>query len=147
MANPFNTVVSYPIPAYQNLPIEPQFFQPSRFVISAIALGKTTTITTSTANNYVIGQQIRLVIPNGFGCGQLNGQTGIVIGIISPTQLTINLSSMGADPFVNNTQLKNQPQTIAIGDINTGIINSNGETLPFGFVPGIPGSFENISPL
>jgi len=42
-----NTVLSPPIPPYQNLPIESQFYQPSQFFISAISLGTTTTVTTT----------------------------------------------------------------------------------------------------
>ena len=44
-----------PTPAYNNPPIEPQFYQPSRFVISAISNGNPTTVTTSEENNYVVG--------------------------------------------------------------------------------------------
>ena len=58
-----NSVISYPTPPYQNPPIEPQFYQPSAFVISAITLGPQTTITTTVNNNYVIGQLCRLIIP------------------------------------------------------------------------------------
>jgi hypothetical protein len=138
-----NTVISFPIPPYSNVPIQPQNFQPSVFFISNISLGFTTTITTTVNHNYVIGQEIRLLIPNGFGCTALNEQTGFIINIPAPNQLTINLSSIGVSAFTPNSQLKTQPQTIAVGSINTGAINANGLS-PTSTI--IPGSFINISP-
>jgi hypothetical protein len=146
-----NTVISFPIPAFQNVPIEPQFYQPSRFVIVDVALGQTTTVTTNINQNYVIGQEVRLLFPSKYGCGALNEKTGIVISIPTPNQVELNIYSVGVDPFIPSPiflpfESKTPPQIVAIGDINTGLISSTGRTLPFGIVPTIPGSFENISP-
>lgn len=99
-------VISYPIPAYQNVPINAQYYQPSRFVITAITLGLTTTVTTSTAHNYVIGQEVRFIIPIPYGSFQLNEQTGYVISIPSITQVVVSINSLrnvdtfNANPFV-----------------------------------------------
>jgi len=71
-------VISYPIPAYSNLPIESDFYQPSRFVISNVFLGKTTVVNTTADMDYVVGQEIRLIIPREFGCYQLNNVKGYV---------------------------------------------------------------------
>ncbi len=136
------TVISYPIPAYQNVPIEPEFYQPSRFFISNITLGQTTIVTTSVDNNYVIGQQVRLIIPNLFGTRGLNEKTGFVISIISPNQVELDIYSQGMDQFINSSATT-KPQILAIGDINTGLINSLVTTRSS---PYIPGSFINISP-
>ena len=57
------TVVSNPTPPYSNPPINPQYFQPNAFVISNISFGQSTTVTTVLNNNFVIGQEIRLLIP------------------------------------------------------------------------------------
>ncbi len=54
-----NTVISYPIPPYSNVPINAQYYEPSQFVITAVALGVTTTITTQVDHNIVVGQQCR----------------------------------------------------------------------------------------
>jgi len=137
------TVISYPIPAYQNLPIEPQFYQPSRFVISAIALGVTTVVTTTVNNNYVIGQLVRLIIPPSFGTRQLNEQQGYVISIPNPNQVELTIYSVGFDAFINSTATT-QAQILAIGDINTGVTNANGRSSTGTFIPG---SFINISPV
>jgi len=55
-----STVISYPIPAYSNVPIEPQFYKPRQFFITGLALGQTTTVTTSMPMDYVVGQQCRI---------------------------------------------------------------------------------------
>lgn len=140
---PLNTVISYPIPDYSNPPIEPQFYIPGKFFITAITLGEVTTVTTSVNHNYVIGQQVRILIPNGYGCVGLNEQTGFVIEIPSITQVVVDIFSIGIDPFFNAMQ-PTQPQILAIGDINSGQINSSGRLNQGTFVPG---SFINISPL
>lgn len=137
------TVVSYPISAYQNVPIEAQFYQPSRFVISAISLGQTTTVTTTTDQNYVIGQQVRLLIPPSFGSIGLNDQTGFVISIPSITQVTLDINSVGVDAFISSSATT-KAQILAIGDVNTGIISTTGRVQSS---TNIPGSFINISPI
>ncbi len=138
------TVISYPIPLYQNVPIRSDFFQPSQFFISAISLGLTPTITTTANLNYVIGQEIRLMIPPTFGCRQLNGQAGIVLAIPDDNQVTVNIdSSKNVDAFILSSATT-QAQILAIGDINSGVISSNGPNIP---LVAIPGSFINISPL
>lgn len=93
------TVISYPIPAYSNVEIEPQFYQPSRFVISAITRGSTTTVTTSTDHNYVIGQLVRLLVPSAYGIGQINNQEGYVISVPSSTQVVVVIDSSRYSAF------------------------------------------------
>lgn len=94
------TVISFPIPPYANVPIEPQFYQPSRFVISAISLGPTTTITTSVNHNYVIGQLVRLLIPQAYGSFQLNEVKAYVISIPTTTQVVLDFDSRNTNPFI-----------------------------------------------
>lgn len=244
-----NTVISPPIPAFQNPPIQPGFFKPRVFIISDISLGQTTTVTTTTDLNYVLGQLCRLLIPNGYGSRGLNEQLGYVITrpndvaiflaqdpadgtgtytanllttfvvdnpnvfllpgsikfyfdytlpdqtlyidngeglityvsgtftisagtidyetgaitltfIVAPPALTtakasfaynlgsytdrvtLDIYSVGIDPFIN-ASLNIQPQIVAVGDINTGFLNSTGRIFP---TTTIPGSFQNISP-
>lgn len=137
------TVISYPIPPYANVPIQSDFYQPSQFFISAITLGQTTTVTTTTDNNYVIGQEVRLIIPPSFGCRQLNQQTGIVLSLPAPNQVEININSIGYDQFIASSA-PSKAQILAIGDVNTGQTNTNGIISSLTFVPG---SFINISPL
>lgn len=134
-------VISYPIPPYQNLPIEPQFYQPSAFFISNVALGIMTTVTTSVDHNYVVGQLVRLLIPETYGSRGLNESQGYVVSIPASNQVLLNInSSNNVNPFVNSGQ-PTKPQILAIGDVNTGVTNtgrSNNGTY-------IPGSFIDIS--
>lgn len=132
-----------PIPPYTNPPIEPQFYMPSRFEITNISLGSTTIITTSTNHNYVIGQLVRLLVPSGYGCNALNNQLGYVISIPSPSEVEVNINSLNITPFIN-ANLNTVPQIVAVGDINTGQINSSGLLIQNIFIPG---SFQDISPL
>ena len=130
-----------PIPPYSNIPIEPQNFQPSRFVITAVSLGLTTTITTAVNHNYIVSQECRLLIPFGYGCTQLNQLTGLVSSIPSPNQVVLTLNSQNSNAFIS-ASLSQQPQIVAIGSINTGAINANGINSTLSYVPG---AFKNIS--
>lgn len=139
------SVLTYPIPAYQNLPIEPDFYQPSRFVISNIALGLTTLVTTSVNHNYVIGQECRLLIPAPFGCYQLNEVLGYVLSIPMSNQVELSINSLiNVDQFIASSDTyPSVAQIVAVGDLNSGQINSNGRIQNKTYIPG---SFINISP-
>lgn len=136
------TVISYPIPPYQNLPIEPQFYQPNVFVISGITLGQTTIVTTIEDMNYVVGQLVRLIIPPSFGTRQLNEQTAYVISLPAPNQVELAISSVGMDSFISSSA-RTKPQILGIGDINSGVVNSSGRINTGTYILG---SFINISP-
>lgn len=130
-----------PIAPYSNPPINPQYYQPSRFFISAISLGSTTTVTTTEDNNYVIGQLCRLIIPPGNVSRQLNEAQGYVLSLPADDQVELDIYSSGVDTFVT-TATGTQPQILAIGDINQGQINTTPST-----VTTYPaGAFINISP-
>lgn len=142
-------VISFPTPPYSNPPIEPQFYQPQVFVISAIALGYQTTVTTSVNHDYVIGQLVRLLIPSKYGSRLLNEQEGFVIAIPASNQVTLDINSFGVDAFISSPtflpyQSQTLPQIAAIGDQNSGPLNANGRSPTQTFIDG---SFLNISPL
>jgi hypothetical protein len=138
------TVISFPIPAYQNVPIHAEYYLPSRFLISGISLGITTIITTTENINYVVGQEIRLLIPISFGSFQLNGLTGFVLSLPSSNQVEISIdSSKNVDAFTASGNPIESAQIVAIGDINTGATNAQGELNQGTYIPG---SFINISP-
>lgn len=135
------TVISGPVPPYANPPINADFYSPNVFIISAITLGATTTVTTTTDLNFVISQLVRLIIPPSFGCRQLNGQTGYVLSVPSSTQVVLNIYSAGGDPFIASSA-RTKAQILPIGDISCGAINSNGRMSNSTYIPG---SFLNIS--
>ena len=105
-----------------------------------MTLGQTTTVTTSVDQNYVIGQLVRLDIPQGFGARQLNQQTGYVISIPASNQVVLTIDSSNADPFHTSTAIT-KPQIVAIGDVLSGTTNNQGR---LNNATTIPGSFINI---
>lgn len=128
-----------------NPPINPQYFQPSLFDISALVLGVNTLVTTSVNHNYVLGQNVRLLIPNTYGSIQINERQGIVIAIPAPNQVLVDINSIGADLFIAAPSYgPTKPQIAAIGDVNSGPINANGRKNNGTFISG---SFLNISPI
>jgi len=149
MSNPFDIG---PIAPERNPPITPQYYQPTAFNITAISLGPTTTFTITSppylpvpiANNFVLGQLVRILIPFTYGTRQLNEQTGYVIAL-SSNQVTVNINSTKYDPFIANPAYgPTLPQILPIGDVNSGAINTTGR-IQNGTT--ILGSFQNISPL
>jgi hypothetical protein len=134
-----------PIAAENNPTIHPEYFTPKEFNIASITNGQTTLVQTTTTHDYVVGQLVRLIISQLFGARQFNEQLAYVIKIPSTTEITVALDSSSFDLFIANPTLESsQPQVVAVGDVNTGTINSQGR-----FVNGtfIPGTFRNISPL
>lgn len=151
-------VITYPIPAYQNLPINSQYYIPSKFFILGITMGITTIVETTVAHDYVIGQIVRLIIPEIFttigalpgpvrriqipNCTELNEKQAIVISIPSSTKVELDIDSTIFNSFIVSTQ-PTQPQIVATGDFNSGAINASGRVNLGTFIPG---SFINISP-
>lgn len=135
-----------PIAPERNPTPTPQYYQPSDFVITALSLGSSTTVTTAGNVNYVIGQQVRFLIPSYYGTFQLNNVDGYVTSIISATMFTVNVNSSNMNTFIASpTYGPTKPQIIAIGDVNTGWVISTGlnQTLK---QTGLPGAFINVSP-
>jgi len=137
-----DTVISYPIPAYANVPIHPEYYKPRFWFISTIARGRTTTVTTTQNQDFVVGQLVRFIIPASFGIRQLNEQKGYVLSIISPTQVVVDIDSTFMDAFTSSSATT-QPQILPIGDVGNGQINATGRNNTATYIPG---SFINISP-
>lgn len=135
-------IISYPIPVYANVPINPEFYQPRFWFISTITRGRTTLVTTTQSQDFVIGQLVRFIIPPSFGIRQLNEKQGFVISIPSSTQVEVDIDSSFMDSFTSSSATT-QPQILPIGDIANGQVNSNGSQNVETFIPG---SFINISP-
>lgn len=146
-------VIQGPIAPYSNVPIAPQNFQPSQFTITALSYGPTTTVTMANgtngvAPNYVTGQLVRLLLPSKYGARQLNEQLGYVISVPTTNSVVIGINSVGTDPFIASPtflpmQSQTPPQIVAVGDSNSGQINTSAT---MGQGTYIPGSFLNVSP-
>lgn len=135
-------VISYPRPPFSNPNIEPGFFQPSVFEISSITTGFQTVIQTTIDHNFSIGQEVRMIIPEGYGIRELNEMQGIVISIPNDDEILININSSGFNAFIN-AAASTPAQVTAIGDINSG---NPSVTISQDIPAFIPGSFINISP-
>lgn len=143
MSNAFN---QGPIAPERNPPIIPQYYSPSIYYITAIAIGKITTITTATTHNYSIGGEVRLHIPATYGTRQLNEKRGIVISIPSTTEVDISIDSSAFDTFIASpTYGPTKPQICGIGDINSGGLNNSSGRIKN--ITNISGSFINTSPI
>ena len=125
---------------YNNPPIEPEYYQPSRFYISAISYGRTTLVTTATDQNYQVGQKVRFIIPSYWNPRNLNGREGYVTVITEDNQVIVNINTIGYTPFglmgPPSPNKNNFPQIIALGDINSGFINAAGRVLNGTYIPG-----------
>lgn len=134
-----------PVAPYNNPPINPQYYQPRDYTIAAIILGINTIVTTDVNHDYVIGQQVRLLIPSQYGSTQLNEVDGYVISIPAANQVVTTINSTNANPFIANPSYgPTPPQIVAIGDINSGITGVTSRNVSS---TNIPGAFINISPL
>ncbi len=135
-------IISFPIPAYANVPIQPQYYKPRFWFISTITNGQTTLVTTTTNQDFVIGQLVRFIIPQSFGIRQLNERQGYVLSIPSSTQVEVDIDSSFMDAFTSSTATT-QPQILPIGDVGNGQVNATGRRNTGTYIPG---SFLNISP-
>lgn len=134
-----------PTAAYNNPPINPQYYQPRRFEIVNITLGILTIVTTQVDHDYVVGQQVRLIVSQSYGSYQLNEVEGMVIEIPADNEVVLNIdSSQNVNPFIPSPAYGSVtvPQILAIGQFNSGQINTGRS----GNLTFIPGSFINISP-
>ncbi len=132
-----------PVPPYNNVPINPQYFKPSQFFIAGITNAQTTTVTTTVNHNYIVGQLVRLIVPRFNAERELNEQSAYVISIPNPNQVVLDIDSTYYSVFQTSTY-PTQPQILAIGDINSGLISNSGNV---NVTTTIPGSYQNISPL
>lgn len=119
----------------------PSIYFPGVSIISNITLGATTTIDTTSAHNFVVGQEVAFRIPvvNGFptawGTTQLNSLPnnltpgapayGYVVAVTDYNTVVVNINSSSFTTFNSNVPVANTvgmsfPQIVAVGDINTG---------------------------
>ena len=151
----------------------PFIYFPGTAVISAITTGTTTTIDTTDAHNFVVGQEVAFRIPSQWGTVELNSLPntlvpgspvyGYVIAVTDYNTVIVNIDSSAYTAFTSNQTVASVPglsyaQIVAVGDVNTGGVQiSSGSPLypspqfrPIGNTlvstingPAIQGSFVN----
>ena len=131
----------------------PYLYFPGTTFISAITVGTTTTIDTTDAHNFVVGQQVAFHIPSQWGTVELNTLPniltpgapvyGYVISVTDYNTFVVNIDSSAYTAFASNPTVASvpglsYPQVCAVGDVNTGGVQvSSGSALypPPYFVP------------
>lgn len=151
----------------------PYLYFPGASFISAITLGATTTVTTTDAHNFTVGQEVAFRIPQQWGTVELNSLPntlspgspvyGYVIAVTDYRTVVVNISSSAFTAFNSNQTVASvnglsYPQIVAVGDVNTGGVQiSSGSplypspySLPIGTTqvstingPAILGSYVN----
>jgi hypothetical protein len=140
-----------PVPVYSNPRITPWYYAPSKFDIADITRGRTTIVTmtpsttggTTVNPNYVVGQRVRINMTFGYGMPQINTKEAYVLSVPSSTTVELDIDSRFFNAFdTSPTGATTPSQIVAIGDINSGQINSSGRTNQLSYIPG---SFRDIS--
>jgi hypothetical protein len=123
----------------------PFLYAPGVNIISAITTGSTTTIDTTSAHNFVVGQEVAFRIPSQWGTIQLNSLPnttipgspiyGYVVSVTDYNTVVVNISSTSYTAFNSNQTVASVPglsfaQIEAVGDVNTGGVQiSSGSAL------------------
>lgn len=125
----------------------PYLYFPGTAVISAITTGTTTTIDTTDAHNFRVGQEVAFRIPSAWGTTQLNSLPntlspgspvyGYVISVTDYNTVIVNIDSSAYTAFNSNPTVASVPglsfpQIVAVGDVNTGgtLISSGSALYP-----------------
>jgi len=131
----FTALTLSPAGALVKKALFPYLYAPGSSIISAITLGTTTTVVTTTAHNFVVGQEVAFHIPSTYGTTGLNTLPntvtpgspvyGYVIAVTDYATCIVNINSTGMTPFNTNQPFNNFPgqqfaQIAAVGDVNTG---------------------------
>lgn len=120
----------------------PYLYAPGVSIITAITTGSTTTIDTTDAHNFVVGQEVAIrmpqisgVTPTAWGDSRYNSlpnsitpgspQYAYVIAVTDYNTVVLNINSTGYTAYNSNIPVANvsgltYPQILAVGDVNTG---------------------------
>ncbi len=123
----------------------PYLYFPGQSFISGIAVGSTTTIDTTNAHNFVVGQEVAFRIPSQWGMVQLNSLPntlspgspvyGYVVAVTDYNTVVVNIDSSSYTAFSSNPTVASvpglsYPQIVAVGDVNNGGVSiSSGSAL------------------
>jgi hypothetical protein len=124
-----------PSGAYVKKLLYPYLYEPGVNFISALTLASSTTVVTTTAHNYVVGQEVAFRIPSTWGTYELNSLPnssipgspiyGYVTSVTNSTTFVVNINSASYTAYTANQTVSSVPglsfpQVVAVGDVNTG---------------------------
>lgn len=95
-----------------NTYLAPSPVTPPFLLITALTKAYPMVMTTSTTNNYVVGQLVRLFVPSDYGMIQANGLTAPVLAV-NGLNLSIDIDSTYFDTFVTPATFQPQPASAA----------------------------------
>jgi hypothetical protein len=99
-----------------NYYLAPVIFIPSTLLITAITRAQlmvvSATVSADGANTYIVGQLVRLTVPQPYGMYQANGLTGQILAI-NGLDFTLNIDSSQFDPFVIPSGNVTEPASFA----------------------------------
>lgn len=119
----------------------PYLYAPGVSIISNITLGATTTVDTTSAHNFVVGQEVAIRVPTISGAPTVWGPVelnslpnntipgspiyGYVVAVTDYNTVVVNINSTNFTAFNSNLPFANVPgaspaQIVAVGDVNTG---------------------------
>jgi len=131
----YTALSASPSGAYMKKVLYPYLYEPGVAYISAITLGTTTTIDTTDAHNFVVGQEVAFRIPSSWGTIQLNSLPntltpgspvyGYVVAVTDYNTVVVNINSSAYTAFNSNQPFadvsgQSFAQIVAVGDVNTG---------------------------
>lgn len=140
----YTALAASPVGAFVKKVLFPFLYLPQVDFITAIATGATTTITTTTDHNFVVGQEIAFRVPAPWGTTQLNSLPNNIIpgspiyayvtSLVSNTQFVCSFNSTGFTAFNVNIPVASVPglsfpQVVPVGDLNTGGVQFSGGAL------------------
>lgn len=94
-------------------------FYPRRFTLINVSAAANAVVTTSIPHNYKVGQLVRFSIPAVSGMIQLDGLTGSIVSITSPTIFVVNIDTSAFTAFTFPTvaqQPSLYPQVVPVGE-------------------------------
>lgn len=124
-----------PSGAFVKKVLYPYLYAPGAAIISAITTGSTTTIDTTSAHNFVVGQEVAFRVPTSWGTYQLNSLPnttipgspvyGYVVAVTDYNTVVVNVNSSSYTAFNSNQPFADVSgqqfaQIVAVGDVNTG---------------------------
>jgi len=141
----YTALSASPTGAFVKKVLYPYLYAPGVNIISAITTGTTTTIDTTNAHNFVVGQEVAFRIPSAWGTIQLNSLPnttipgspiyGYVVSVTDYNTVVVNINSTSYTAFNSNQTFASFPglefpQIVAVGDVNTGGVQiSSGSVL------------------
>ena len=83
----------------RRVPFDPRFYPPTR-LITSISKASSAVIVLSVTHQYVVGQQVRIIVPSAYGMTEMNNQLATITAINTTTNsITVNVDSTNFTTF------------------------------------------------